>query len=167
MLLRLILLLTTVPLVELFLLYKLARWTSLPITILVVIGTGIAGGALARMQGLSVLNRIRGDLRSGGLPAGSLLDGALVLVAGALLLTPGLLTDGFGFFLLAPPGRALVRRLVRKWLRKKMQDGTMRVDFHAPHDRPPPGYPPVEGEDEDPVEVDAEVEVKDESEDED
>ena len=148
MLLKLILLLTTVPLVELFLLFKLAQWTSLPITILVIIGTGIVGGTLARMQGISVLNRIRDDLRSGGLPADGLMDGAMVLVAGALLLTPGLLTDALGFFLLAPPGRALLRGLVKRWLRKKMEDGTMHMEFHAPHDEPPPGYPPLEDEEE-------------------
>ncbi len=146
MLLKLILLLTTVPLVELFLLFKLAQWTNILTTILVVIGTGIAGGALARMQGTAVLNRIQNDLRSGSVPADGLMDGAFILVAGALLLTPGLLTDALGFFLLAPPGRALMRRLARRWMRRKMQDGTMHVDFHPLRDRPPPGYPPLEDE---------------------
>jgi len=148
MLLKLILLLTTVPLVELFLLFKLAQWTSVPITILVVIGTGIAGGTLARMQGISVLNGIQGQLRSGSVPADGLMDGAFILVAGALLLTPGLLTDALGFFLLAPPGRAIMRRIVKRWMRRKMQDGTMQIDFHPLRDRPPPGYPPLEDEDE-------------------
>ena len=148
MLLKLILLLTTVPLIELFLLFKLAQWTSVPITILVVIGTGIAGGSLARWQGMSVLNRIRGDLRSGAMPADGLMDGAFILVAGALLLTPGLLTDALGFLLLAPPGRALVRRLVKRWLKKKTRDGGFHMDFHAVRDEPPPGYPPLEDEDE-------------------
>ena len=144
MLLKLILLLTAVPLVELYLLFKYTMWTSFGVMILTVIATGIIGAALARQQGLAVLRQIQEDLRSGGLPGRSLLDGALVLVAGALLLTPGLLTDAVGFLLLIPPTRALVRKLLTSWFKKQQQRGRFQVNYRPLHDEPPPGYPPVD-----------------------
>ena len=81
-----------------------------------VILTGIAGAALARQQGLSTLARFRDAMAEGRLPHEELVEGVLVLVAGAVLLTPGLLTDVCGFLLLVPGlrrkvGRQLIDRL--------------------------------------------------------
>ena len=103
MFLRLLLLFTVVPLIELFLLVKLGTMIGIGATVLIVICTGILGAWLARWQGLGVLR----------LPADALIDGLLILIAGAVLLTPGLITDAFGFLLLVPQGRAVVRRLTR------------------------------------------------------
>jgi UPF0716 protein FxsA len=112
MFLRLLLLFTVVPLVELFLLVKLGTVVGVGPTIALVIFTGVLGAWLARQQGLGVLRRLRAELEAGRLPAGALIDGLLILVAGAVLLTPGLLTDALGFVLLVPPSRAVVRRIV-------------------------------------------------------
>ena len=60
----------------------------------------MAGGLLARNQGLATLNRVREELEAGRLPAESLFDGLLILIAGVVLITPGLLTDCLGFLLL-------------------------------------------------------------------
>jgi UPF0716 protein FxsA len=70
------------------------------------------GAWLARQQGLGVLKRLTTDLDQGRLPAEALIDGLLILIAGAVLLTPGLITDGLGFYLLIPQGRAVIRKMV-------------------------------------------------------
>ena len=97
MFLRLLLLFTVVPLVELFLLVKLGTVIGIGATILIVICTGVLGAWLARWQGLGVLRRLTEDVNQGRLPADALIDGLLILIAGAVLLTPGLITDALGF----------------------------------------------------------------------
>jgi UPF0716 protein FxsA len=110
MFLRLLLLFTIVPLVELFLLVKLGTVVGVGPTVALVIFTGVLGAWLARQQGLGVLRRLSDDLAEGRLPAEALVDGLLILIAGAVLLTPGLLTDALGFLLLVPRSRAVVRK---------------------------------------------------------
>jgi UPF0716 protein FxsA len=110
MFLRLLLLFTIVPLVELFLLVKLGTVVGVGPTVALVIFTGVLGAWLARQQGLGVLRRLSEDLAVGRLPAEALIDGLLILIAGAVLLTPGLLTDALGFLLLVPKSRAVVRK---------------------------------------------------------
>jgi len=97
MLWKLILLLTVVPLVELYVLFKIAVWTHFWVTVLIILGTGALGAVIARMQGLMVLRRMQQELSEGKIPAVSILDGVMILVAAALLVTPGLLTDTAGF----------------------------------------------------------------------
>ena len=112
MFLRLLLLFTVVPLVELFLLVKLGAVIGIGATVLIVICTGVLGAWLARWQGLGVLRRLTDDMNEGRLPADALIDGLLILIAGAVLLTPGLITDALGFLLLVPQSRAVVRRTI-------------------------------------------------------
>ncbi len=114
MLLGLFVLFTLVPLVELYLLIRLGTYVGAVDTIAIVIGTGIAGGLLAKSQGLAVLDRIRAELNQGRLPAESLFDGLLILMAGAMLVTPGLLTDGLGLLLLIPWSR----QAIKSWLKR-------------------------------------------------
>jgi len=123
MFLRLLLLFTVVPLIELFLLVKLGTMIGIGATVLIVICTGILGAWLARWQGLGVLRRLTEDLNKGRLPADALIDGLLILIAGAVLLTPGLITDALGFLLLVPQGRAFVRRLIRARFEKRTVNG--------------------------------------------
>lgn len=115
----LFLLFTAIPLVELYLLVVLGRRVGLLPTIGLVLATGALGAFLARTQGLQTLDRIRAELDAGRMPAAALLDGLLILVAGAVLLTPGLLTDVFGFSLLLPATRKAVRRTLGGWLKKR------------------------------------------------
>jgi hypothetical protein len=102
---RLLALFVIVPLVELVLLIRLGQWLGLLPTIAFVVITGVIGAALARNEGLRTLGRIQSDLRSGRFPVGRLLDGGLILFAGGLLLTPGILTDIVGLSLLVPGSR--------------------------------------------------------------
>jgi len=123
MFLRLLLLFTIVPLAELFLLVKLGTVIGIGATVLIVICTGVLGAWLARWQGLGVLRRLTDDLNEGRLPADALIDGLLILIAGAVLLTPGLITDALGFLLLVPQGRAVVRKTIAARLATRTEAG--------------------------------------------
>ncbi|KPK59983.1 MAG: hypothetical protein AMK73_08375 [Planctomycetes bacterium SM23_32] len=151
MLWRLILLLTLVPLVELLLLVRLTQlWGSFALTVLIIVGTGLIGAVLARREGLRVLGRVQERLRRGELPADGLVDGVLILLAGALLITPGLITDAAGFLLLIPPSRAAVRALLKRRIRRMITEGQATVwgtRWRPIDDEPPPGAPPMEDDD--------------------
>jgi len=128
MLLRLVLLFTLVPLVELVLLLILADEIGWQYTLGIVLGTGILGAYLARWQGAQCWRRVHEELEAGRLPGDPLLDGLMILLAGALLVTPGVLTDAVGFALLVPPARAVLRRRLKERFRARMHFG------------PPPGW---------------------------
>jgi UPF0716 protein FxsA len=117
---RLLLLFTVVPLVELYLLVKIGGLIGVWSTIALVLVTGVFGAALARQQGMGVLRRFEQALRGGEVPTEPLADGFLILVAAAVLLTPGLITDGLGFILLIPRTRAFVRGALVGWFRRRM-----------------------------------------------
>jgi len=116
----LFLLFTVLPIIELAILIRIGAATVWWAPVLLVIATGITGAALSRWQGLRVYQRIREDARAGRMPADALVDGFLILLAGILLITPGLLTDVFGIAFLIPPIRTLVKRGVKVWLTKNV-----------------------------------------------
>jgi UPF0716 protein FxsA len=130
------LLFVTVPLIELGLLVWLGGQVGLLPTVALVVVTGILGAALARWQGLATLSRFQQRLATGELPHEDLIDGILILLAGAVLLTPGLLTDVAGFLLLVPAVRAGVRRLVLGKLKRRFM--IPPVEGPVPVDRPGP-----------------------------
>ena len=131
MLYYLILLLTVVPIVELVILLQVhhaiaSQWgggIGLLVTLGTIAVTGIAGAILARHQGMGVLRELRQRMRQGELPGQALVDGVLILIGASLLLTPGFLTDLVGFSLLVPVIRARYRRMLLRWLRRKIQRG--------------------------------------------
>ncbi len=125
----LLLLFIGVPLVELYLLYHIARVISIGATILLVIGTGVLGTWLARREGKKTLLDIQRQLDAGSVPSSSLVDGLLILVAGALLVTPGVLTDTVGFALLVPFTRPVFRRFTRRMCRKLIRSDRVNVDI--------------------------------------
>ncbi len=105
----------TVPIVEIYLLIKVGQVIGAGWTVALVVLTAIIGVWLLRLQGLSTLLRARHKLEHDELPAQELLEGVCLVIAGALLLTPGFFTDGVGFLLLLPPTRQwLVRRLAAR-----------------------------------------------------
>ena len=118
MLIRLAMLFILLPLVELALLMYIGQFVSLYVgqfgsrmaTLLLVILTGVAGAWLARREGLNCYRRVQRQVAQGQLPADSLVDGLMILIAGALLVTPGIITDTVGFGLLVPRIRQTVRR---------------------------------------------------------
>jgi UPF0716 protein FxsA len=126
---RLLLLFLLTPAVELGLLIQVDQLIGFGPTIGLIIATGIAGSYLARREGLNTWRRLNERLRSGDLPGKELVDGVIILVAGALLVTPGVLTDVVGFIGLIPPTRALVRKALMRRFQSKMEEGSMQVQF--------------------------------------
>lgn len=132
MLARLALLFIAVPLVELMLLIELGQRVGLGPTIGLVVLTGAAGASLARAQGLRTLFAFQEASAAGRLPAQELQDGLAILVGGALLLTPGLLTDIVGFSLLVPFTRRWWQARARKSLLKGVQEGAVQFSVFGP-----------------------------------
>lgn len=124
---KLLLLFTLGPLVELYVLIEIGRRVGTGPTIILVLATGFFGVFLARAQGFLALRRIANTLRNGELPGDELLDGVLILVGSAFLLTPGLISDTIGFLLLLPAPRKKVKRLILRKLRRALDEGTLRI----------------------------------------
>ena len=119
----LFLLFTLVPALELYLILTVGSRIGVLNTVLVIIGTGVLGTALARNEGLLVLEKIRTAAARGEMPQDSIVDGLLILVAGALLVTPGFFTDALGLLALFPLTRPLIRRPILARLRARMVRG--------------------------------------------
>lgn len=124
---RLLLLFTVVPLLELYLLIEVGSRLGAGTTVILIAVTGGVGALLARVQGFRVIVEIRGRLAEGRVPADELLSGGLVVAGGLLLVTPGLLTDVVGLALLLPPVRSRVVEWIKRFLRRKIQEGSIHV----------------------------------------
>lgn len=120
MMAKLLLLFIVVPMVELALLIKLGSLIGVLDTILLIVFTGAAGAILVRTAGIQCLFTVRQQLQSGMFPADELCNGLLILIAGALLITPGLLTDATGFALLVPAVRSVIKTRLRAYLERKV-----------------------------------------------
>lgn len=116
---RLIFLFTALPLIEIYLLIKVGAAIGVLHTALVVVGTGVVGALLARREGLSVLRSMKEKFREGQLPAEELIDGVILLLSGAFLLTPGIVTDFIGLIGLIPFFRKGIRGYGRRWFKKE------------------------------------------------
>src|SRR3954471_9129410 len=112
MLVLLIVLFIVVPIVELFVIIQVGEAIGVLPTIALLIADSVLGSMLMRSQGRTAWRRFNAALAEGRMPHREVLDGALVIFGGALLLTPGFLTDILGAILLLPPTRALVRGVV-------------------------------------------------------
>jgi UPF0716 protein FxsA len=155
---RLLLLFIIVPALELTLLIQLFRTTGWPFSLGLIIFTGIVGSALAKMQGLKVWRSIQSDLASGRMPGDAVVHGLLILIAGALLLTPGILTDVVGFLLLVPLTRRLVSDRLKTWFSKKVSMGTASAfTTSVPKPGMEDGLEPDVEDGDDAITVDAEV----------
>ena len=117
------------PISELALLLQVGEWIGGMETLAIVVVTGVVGATLARWQGLSVIAQFHSDLNSGRMPAPLLLDGLMIIIAGALLVTPGLITDSVGFLLLVPAFRAIVKSRIRRYIESKMQTPSINVTY--------------------------------------
>ncbi|MCG8378231.1 MAG: FxsA family protein [Proteobacteria bacterium] len=104
----------TIPLIEIVILIEIGKVFGAAYTIILVIGTAALGAALLRHQGLSTLAKVQMNMDQGNLPATELVEGLILLIAGALLLTPGFFTDVFGFLVLVPSLRHLLARTLLK-----------------------------------------------------
>lgn len=108
-----------VPITEIAVFIKAGDLIGLWPTIGTVILTAMIGTSLLRHQGLATLSRVRESMDAGRLPVEELFDGLCLLVAGALLLTPGFVTDGLGLLLFMPPFRSILRGLMAQRLKAR------------------------------------------------
>jgi len=122
-----LLIFTLVPLIEIFVLIELGGIIGSWPTIILIALTGFIGVFLAKYQGIAVLYKMQTNLQAGELPAEQMFDGACILVGGALLLTPGLITDIFGFSLLLPFTRIFYKAAAQKYVSRRMNDESFQV----------------------------------------
>ena len=127
MFLRLFLLFTVVPAIELYLIIKVGSVIGALNTIFIIIFTGILGAYYAREQGFRVVNNIQRKMQEGAVPGDDLVNGAMLLVGGAFLITPGFLTDFAGFSLIFPPTREAIKVGVKRYLEKRVRQGQVTV----------------------------------------
>jgi UPF0716 protein FxsA len=131
MLFKLFLCFTVIPMVELYLLIKLGTLIGGLNTIFVVLLTGFAGAWLARMEGMHTMLKVRMNLQQGIMPAEELLDGLIILIAGLVLITPGLITDGLGLLMLWPVTRNRLKRFLRRKFDDMQASGSINITrFH-------------------------------------
>lgn len=116
---RVILFFVLVPLVELVLLSQMLQRTGLLLTIALVLVTGVVGASLAKQQGMQAWQAIHQQMARGKTPSTEILNGVMILIAGAFLITPGILTDACGFLLLIPRMRIKLGALLATWFKAK------------------------------------------------
>ena len=120
MLLLLVLLFIVVPIAELAVLIQVGQVIGVWWTIAILIADAILGSFLMRAQGRAAWRRFNEAMAAGRVPTREVLDGALVMFGGLLMLTPGFITDILGFVLLIPPTRAVVRAVLVRRLAQRM-----------------------------------------------
>lgn len=118
-----------VPIVELAVIIQVGAAIGVLNTIGLLLLSGVVGGWLMKREGLGVVRRIQAAMSAGRVPAAELVDGFLVLFGGALMLTPGFVSDIAGMALLLPPVRAVVRRVARKRFAARGAGGTRIIDL--------------------------------------
>lgn len=124
---KLLFLFILTPALELALVIEVGQHIGTLNTLLLIAVTGVVGASLARRQGLEVLRRMQAEFDQGRIPSGSIVDGVIILLSGALLITPGLLTDTVGFLCLVPTTRAMIRSLLWGWIQRHLR--VDRVNF--------------------------------------
>jgi len=128
-----LLLFIAVPIIEISVFIQVGDVIGLWPTIAIVILTAVIGTTMLRQQGLSTLMKAQNSMNEGRMPTSELFDGACLLVAGALLLTPGFVTDGIGFLLFLPPFRALIRTKATNIIKKSANIHVMGADGRPIH----------------------------------
>lgn len=136
----LLLIFIVVPMIELAVLIQVGSYIGVLWTLALIFITAIIGVRLLKLQGLSTLMRAQQRLAEGGIPAQELAEGFLLALAGALLLTPGFLTDAFGFSLLMPGVRGAMAGSVMKMLKPKMVMGGFQQHGNTYQSHQPPGH---------------------------
>ena len=118
MLKRVLAALLLIPLLDALFLVYVATQLGPVLTVALVVLTALVGMLFVRAEGRHTIRRLQKNLGQGTVPTDELTDGALLIAAGAFLLTPGLITDAVGFLLAFPPSRILVREALQRWVVK-------------------------------------------------
>lgn len=121
------LLFLVVPAIEIFVILQVGSLIGLWPTLGVIAATAVAGAWLTRREGFTAVRKLQEAMLTGREVGGSLLGAALILVAGVLMLTPGFVTDVFGFLLLIPQTRAVMQRVLRQHVERRIARGDMFV----------------------------------------
>ncbi len=124
----LLLVLIGVPIVEIALFIEIGGYIGLWPTLATILVTAVVGAALVRQQGLATLGKAQAEVDAGRVPVRELYDGVCILVAGALLLTPGFMTDALGLALLVPGVRTVLGRRLLLFIKAR---GTTTVRWHT------------------------------------
>jgi len=119
--LRLVVVFTIVPLIEVLLLLEVGSAIGTLNTILLIVLTGILGAYLMRLQGFAVLRKIQRDIGQGIPPANHIVQGGIILAGGILLLTPGFFTDAIGFLLLIPQSRRYILQKIQQAIETRIR----------------------------------------------
>ncbi|MDY6848236.1 MAG: FxsA family protein [Geoalkalibacter sp.] len=127
MFIKLLLLFTLIPVLEIYVILQVGALLGALPTVGLIILTGVAGAYLARTQGFEVVRRMQQELNQGQLPADPLMDAAMVLAGGLLLLTPGFCTDIVGFSLLVPATRGLLKKTISDYLKRQVDEGRIHI----------------------------------------
>lgn len=143
--LLLVLLFLVLPIAELAVIVQVSDGIGLGNTLGLLLLVSLVGAWLVKREGLGAWRRVEARVAGGEMPATELVDGVMILVAGALLLTPGFITDAVGLALLLPPVRAGLRGIVRRRFarRVKVTTGPVRIGDAVIIEREPPrpGHP--------------------------
>jgi UPF0716 protein FxsA len=127
MLFKLFLLFLAVPAIEIYLMIRVGSLIGGFSTVALLLLISLLGASLVRSQGFRIIAQIREELAWGRLPAAQLLDGALVLLGGVLLMIPGFFTDFLGIFFLIPATRGLIKIWLGLWLQARLSKGAIVV----------------------------------------
>jgi UPF0716 protein FxsA len=142
----LFLILVGVPILEIALFIQVGGWLGLWPTILLVILTAILGASMLRAQGVAALRQLQTEIDRGGDPSPLIVHGAMLLFAGALLLTPGFFTDAVGFTLLVPKAREAIIAWAKPRVVGRVVAFGARSGPGAARGRPRPGDQPIDAE---------------------
>ena len=140
--------LVIVPIVEIWVLLQVGQLLGVLQTVVLLVVMSLLGAYLLRREGARTWRAFRTALASGRLPAAEVADGALVILGGALLLTPGFATDAFGLLCVLPPSRAVLRRLLTRQVARRLSVGAVLGGAGGPSSRrrPPGRSTVVDGE---------------------
>jgi UPF0716 protein FxsA len=116
-----------VPALEIGLLLLSGKTFGVPVTILLIIGTGVLGAWLAKKQGLRAIQQVQYQISRGQMPGDIIVDGLCILVGGVVLLTPGFITDAIGFFLLFPKTRRMIKPFILNIIRSLISRNTIII----------------------------------------
>jgi UPF0716 protein FxsA len=127
MMLWIVLIFVALPVTELILLLKVGTVIGLWKTVALIVVTAFVGASMWRSQGTAILSSIQARLADNQMPAQELLEGVLILLGGAFFLTPGFITDTFGFVCLIPTTRRIILGWLKDWLNRQIKEGNVQV----------------------------------------